>query len=98
MKIIITYLRNSIPDDRISDLAVELDIHINFEEVGDVFAKNTNTVGFCCPSRFSVEEPAEKCGISVMGLFQIPNGSPDIHTSSPMSPLWGIPEIIFIIG
>jgi len=42
MKIIKTYLRNSMTDDRLSDLAVlavERDIHINFEEVIDVFAK-----------------------------------------------------------
>jgi hypothetical protein len=43
MKIIKTYLRNSMTDDRFSDLAVlavERDIHINFEEVVDVFAKS----------------------------------------------------------
>jgi hAT family C-terminal dimerisation region len=43
MKVIKTYLRNSMTDERLSDLAVlavERDIHIDFEDVVNVFARN----------------------------------------------------------
>ena len=49
MKIIKNYLRNSMTDEILSDLAVlvvEKDVHIDFEEVVKVFAKNQKNSRF----------------------------------------------------